>query len=127
MKRVLISAIVVGFSALSAGAAMAECKGSNGRGWGSGKGEGKYEMTSKDKVCLINFPNFIDDAAKTSIPATEVKLSRAPKNGTIGVTAQGLIYTPITGFKGADTFCTRNTTPKVRGKTLSGCVTVTVR
>ena len=112
---------------LLAGAASAECTGSNGRGWASGKGNGAFEMTSADGTCRISFPGFIDSANRRT-PATEVTLTRAPKSGKLGIArGQGLVYTPNAGFKGKDQFCTRNTTPEVPGKTLSGCITVTVR
>lgn len=112
----------------SVSTAEAACTGSNGRGWGSGSGgSGKYQMTAADKNCRIGFPNFINDKAKTSIPATNVKITRAPKSGKVAVTGSGLIYTPASGFKGNDRFCTTNTTPKVKGQMLRGCITVTVK
>lgn len=113
---------------ITATAAQAACAGSNGRGWGSGKGKGAFEMRQADKSCSISFPAFIDDAANTRTPATEVALTRAPKNGKVTIAAgKGLVYTPTAGWTGKDTFCTRNTTPKVKGKALSGCITVTVK
>ena len=130
MRNTITFTAVIGACTLLASAALAECRGSNGRGWGSGNGNGSFEMTQADKTCRINFPGFIFEATNTRIPATEVQLSRAPKNGKLGVAAgKGLIYTPNPGFRGQDTFCTRNTSPdpKVRGQTLSGCITVTVR
>lgn len=105
----------------------AECTGSNGRGWGSGKGKGAFEMTAADKSCRISFPGFIDEATNTRTPATEVTLTKAPKSGQVAVSKEGLTYTPAPGFRGKDRFCTKNTTPKVKGKVLSGCITVTVR
>lgn len=85
-------------------------------------------MTTRDKICRISFPGFIDDAKKTRIPATEVTVTREPKSGKVSVVAgKGLIYTPNEGFKGKDRFCTRNKSSKVKGKSLAGCVTVTVR
>lgn len=107
-------------------AAQAACEGSNGRGWGSGKGNGAFEMTTADKSCQITFPGFIDDATNKRTPATEMKLTRAPKNGKITVNSEGPIYTPNPGFTGKDKFCTSNTAPGMKGK-LSGCVTVTVK
>ncbi len=122
----LITAFVIGcFSASSVHAA---CTGSNGRGWGSGRGAGQFEMTARDKSCRISFPGFIDDVRKTRIPATDVTVTRQPKNGKVSVAAgKGVIYTPNAGFKGKDRFCTKNTSSKVKGKSLSGCVTVTIR
>jgi len=112
----------------AASAAQAECNGSNGRGWASGKGAGQFEMTAADKTCRISFPGFIDDVKKTRIPATEVVLTKAPSHGKIGIVAnQGLIYTPTPGFKGSDRFCTKNTAKEMKGKSLSGCITVVVR
>ncbi|WP_199259659.1 Ig-like domain-containing protein [Paracoccus binzhouensis] len=112
----------------AASAAQAECTGSNGRGWGSGKGAGKFEMTAADKVCRISFPGFIDDVRKTRTPATEVVLTKAPSHGKLGIApGEGLVYTPAQGFRGSDKFCTRNKAPEISGKTLSGCITVTVR
>lgn len=113
------------FSATSAHAA---CTGSNGRGWGKGSGNGQFSMTARDKICKISFPGFIDDAKKTRTPATDVTVTRKPSSGTVSIVAgKGLIYTPGQGFKGKDRFCTTNRSAKVKGKTLSGCITVTVR
>lgn len=124
MRKLLASLIALGITATMA---QAECTGSNGRGWGSGKGSGKFEMTGADKNCKISFPGFINDTEKTRIPATEFKLTRGPKNGTLSVApGQGLIYTTTPGFKGSDKFCTRNSSPAVNGQTLSGCVTINV-
>ncbi len=130
MRNAITFTTVLGACALLASAALAECKGSNGRGWASGNGNGSFEMTQADKTCQISFPGFVFEATNTRIPATEVKLTRAPRNGKLAVAAgRGLIYTPNSGFRGKDTFCTRNTSPdpKVRRQTLSGCITVTVR
>ncbi len=107
-------------------AAQAACNGGLGRGWGSGKGDGKFEMGASDSVCLIGFANFVNDATDSRVPAKQVTLTRAPKNGKIGLTDNGVVYTPNPGFKGADKFCTRNKAEGEKG-TLSGCVTVTVR
>ena len=123
--RIFVAISILG--ALAASTAQAECTGTNGRGWGSGKGNGSFEMTAADKKCQISFPGFIDDAKKTRTPATEMKLTTAPKSGKITLSKDGPIYTPNAGFKGKDKFCTRNTTPEVKGKSLSGCVTVTVK
>ncbi|MDX3926861.1 MAG: hypothetical protein QHC90_13795 [Shinella sp.] len=113
---------------LSASSAYAACTGTNGRGWASGNGNGQFAMTTRDKSCKINFPGFIDDARKTRTPATDVTITREPKNGKISIVAgKGLIYTPAQGFKGKDKFCTRNKSSKIRGKTLSGCITVAVQ
>lgn len=120
---VLVSSVMTLFFATSA---FAECTGSNGRGWGSGKGNGAFEMAAGDKSCLIRFPGF-GSGNSERIPASEVKLTTAPKSGKIGVSANGVVYTPNPGFKGKDKFCTRNTSAKVKGETLSGCVTVTVK
>jgi hypothetical protein len=122
----LMTAFLIG--CLMASTAHAACTGTNGRGWGKGNGAGKFEMTTRDKICKISFPGFVNDAKKTRIAATNVTFTSKPKNGKISVVAgQGLIYTPKAGFKGKDKFCTRNSSPKVKGQTLSGCVTVTVR
>ena len=107
--------------------AHAECSGGLGRGWASGKGAGKFEMTAADKKCPIGFAYFIDDKAGTRTPATDIALTRAPQNGKIGIAKTGVVYTPTPGFKGQDKFCTSNTTKEVPGKKLSGCVAVTVR
>lgn len=115
-------------SLLSVSAAQAACSGTNGRGWGKGNGSGQFAMTTGDKICKISFPGFIDDVRKTRTPATEVTITSKPKNGKISVVAgKGLTYTPNAGFKGKDRFCTRNTSAKIKGKSLSGCITVTVR
>lgn len=123
-RALTASMLIVGLC----GAAHAECAGSNGRGWGSGKGNGSFTMAANDKSCNISFPGFINDAKKTRIPAAEFKVTRGPKSGKLGVVAgQGLVYMPNPGFRGKDTFCTRNTSPDVPGKHLAGCITVTVR
>lgn len=106
--------------------AQAACSGSLGRGWGSGSGKGTFEMAASDKTCVIDYPNFINDSAKTKIPATQVALTKAPKSGKIGLSPKGMIYTPTAGFKGKDKFCTKSTAPEVKGKSLAGCVSVTV-
>ena len=123
MKIIAAFALVM----LTSTAAYAECSGSNGRGWGSGKGDGKFEMTAADKRCQISFPNFIDDVKKTKIAASDMKLTRGPKNGQISLSKIGPIYTPNPGFQGEDKFCTKNTSAEVKGKTLAGCVTVSVK
>jgi hypothetical protein len=108
--------------------ANAACEGSNGRGWGSARGSGKFQMSAADKVCNISFPSFINDAEKTRVPATDVQFTTRPKSGSVSVAAgRGIVYTPNPGFKGRDRFCTVNTTPKVKGKKLAGCITVTVK
>ena len=116
--------LLSGFAATPADAA---CTGSNGRGWSKGNGNGKFEMTTADKTCRIGLTNVIDDKAKTQIPATNVTVTTPPKSGKVAVTGSGLVYTPAPGFKGKDKFCTKNTTPKVKNITLSGCITVTVK
>lgn len=108
-------------------AAQAACTGSNGRGWASGNGAGKFEMVAADKTCQIGLTNVIDDQTKTKIPATNVVITKTPKSGTVSVKSNGLVYTPKKGFTGDDTFCTKNTTPKSPGVTLSGCITVSVK
>ncbi|BCB20325.1 hypothetical protein [Bosea sp. ANAM02] len=126
--RVLITVITfatAGYSMISA--AEAACTGTNGRGWGRGNGAGQFEMSSADRNCRISFPGVINESAGTRFPATQVTVTRSPGSGKLSVTKQGLIYTPGKGFKGSDTFCTTNTTPKAPGMTLGGCVTVTVR
>lgn len=120
--------IGLGFAlCLTAGSAFAACSGGLGRGWASGKGAGSYEMAAADKTCMIGYAYFFDDVKKTETPATDIALTRAPKNGKIGIAKTGVVYTPTPGFKGQDKFCTSNTTKAVPGKKLSGCVTVTVK
>lgn len=122
---VFASAVLAG--CLFASSVHAACTGSNGRGWGRGNGAGSFKMAAADKSCRIGFTNVINEQTKARIPATQVSVTRPPKNGKVQVTGKGLIYTPAKGFKGSDTFCTRNTTPKVPGFVLSGCITVAVR
>ena len=122
-KRLTLISLSITFAVTSS---YTECTGSNGRGWGQGKGNGQFEMAAADGHCMISFPGFINDTTNTRIPATELALTKAPSSGTIGKSASGIVYTPQPGFRGTDTFCTRNTSPEVRG-TLSGCVSVTVR
>ena len=126
MRSISTFAAVFVIAAFSASIAEAACSGTNGRGWGKGQGNGKFQMTTADKTCNIDFPGFIDDRKKTRTPATNVTITRAPKSGKINVTGKGLVYTPAAGFKGNDRFCTKNTAAGVRG-TLRGCITVTVR
>lgn len=106
-------------------AAQAACEGGLGRGWSKGNGNGQFTMRAADKSCLIGFANFIDSKEKLT-PATKIELTTAPKSGKITIGPSGAVYTPQPGFKGKDTFCTKNTTPEVKGKSLRGCVTVTV-
>ena len=122
----LVTAFLIG--CFSASTVHAACTGTNGRGWGKGNGAGSFAMTTGDKNCRISFPGFVNDVKKTRIAATNVTVTSKPKNGAVSVVAgKGLIYTPKAGFKGRDRFCTRNTSPKVKGQSLSGCITVTVR
>jgi len=114
--------LMIGFFSIST--AEAACKGTNGRGWGSGGGSGSFTMAAADKVCNISFPGFMNGGKRT--PATNVRITRQPKSGKLAVAGKGLVYTPAAGFRGKDTFCTRNTAPGISGS-LSGCVTVTVR
>jgi hypothetical protein len=123
-KTTFLTAMALGIFAATA--ASADCKGSNGRGWGKGQGKGQFEMSAADKKCFISYPGFIYEAENRRVPANEVKLTRAPKNGTISLSKDGLIYTPAAGFKGQDKFCTKNTAKGEKGS-LSGCVTVTVK
>ncbi|WP_108263530.1 hypothetical protein [Mangrovicoccus ximenensis] len=113
-------------SVAGASEAWASCAGGDGRGWASGKGDGAFEMAPGAATCLMNYPNVIH-ADDRRMPATQVTLTRAPKSGKIGLSKQGVVYTPNAGFRGKDRFCTRNTAAAFPGQTLSGCVTVTVR
>lgn len=124
MKIMTTGLVTLAILAVSATAALAECSGSFGRGWASGKGNGAFEMRAADKACTMGFTGF-GGGNSERIPATEVKLTTAPKSGKLGVSAKGMVYTPNPGFKGKDKFCTRSTSPKAQGS-LSGCVTVTV-
>lgn len=126
MRKNLFLIPLIAGGMFAATAAYAECSGGNGRGWASGKGKGQFEMTAGDTSCLVSFPSFIDDTNKTKTPATEVKLTRAPKAGKITLSQQGIIYTPTAGFKGSDSFCISNTAPGMKGK-LSGCVSIAVK
>jgi len=127
MRSCSVPIAAFGIVLFSMSMAQAACTGSNGRGWGKGNGAGKFEMSVSDKECRIGFTNFINDEKKTSIPANKVAITRAPKSGKVAVTSKGLVYTPAQGFKGSDSFCTKNTSEKVKGSVLSGCITVVVR
>ena len=127
MRAGSVSIAAFGVVLLSMNMAQAACSGSNGRGWSKGNGAGKFEMSAADKECRIGFTNFINDENKTSIPATTVAITRAPKSGKVAVTSKEIVYTPEQGFKGSDSFCTKNTSDKVKGSVLSGCITVVVR
>lgn len=123
MRRNILYFIVLGiFTATSASAA---CEGGLGRGWSKGKGKGAFELSAGSKACDIGFANFYDNN-DVATPATEVALTKAPKSGKISIGKSGVVYTPNAGFKGKDTFCTKNTAAKVKGA-LTGCITVTVK
>lgn len=127
MRTFVVIGAVTLLGCFTVSAAQAACTGSNGRGWASGNGAGKFEMVAADKSCQIGLTNVIDDRTNAKIPATNVVVTQPPKSGTVNVTSTGLIYKPKKGFMGSDTFCTKNTTPKVPGVTLSGCITVSVK
>jgi hypothetical protein len=124
-RLTLAAGLALGIFATST--AQAACTGTLGRGWASGRGQGAFEMTSRDRSCSIDFPAFINDRTGKTVPATRVTISKAPSAGTLKATRRGLIYRPQRGFTGSDSFCISNTTPKVPGETLSGCTTITVR
>ncbi|TGD42362.1 hypothetical protein EEB11_13800 [Pseudotabrizicola sediminis] len=126
MKIMTTGLAGLAIGAFSATSALADCSGGFGRGWASGKGNGAFEMQAADKACTMGFTGF-GGGNSERIPATEIRLTTAPKSGKLGVSAKGMVYTPNPGFKGKDKFCTRNTSAKVKGETLSGCVTVTVK
>ena len=124
--KTLALSIIVG--CLTASAANAACEGSNGRGWGKGRGAGKFEMNQADKNCRISFPGFTNDTTGKRIPGDKVVITSKPKNGDLTVVAgKGLIYTPKAGFKGKDKFCTINTSDRQKKGKLQGCVTVSVK
>jgi len=128
MRSSITFIVLTAAGILSVSTAHAACTGTNGRGWGKGNGNGQFEMTASDKNCRISFPGFIDDVRKTRTPATDVTITRKPAKGSVSVVAgKGLVYTPGPNFKGKDRFCTKNRSAKIKGKTLSGCITVTVR
>ena len=113
------AAIVIGGATVSV--ANAACTGGFSSGWASGAGTAQFTMSEADGSCQTGFPRFTSNTL-----ATRVTFTRAPKSGKASLTSSGVVYTPAKGFKGKDSFCTRNTSPQVRG-TLSGCITVTVR
>ncbi len=125
MARKVVFAAFTLIAMTVASAAHAECSGSNGRGWGKGKGNGSFEMSGSDGTCQIGYPSFIYESENRRVPATEVKVTRAPKSGKISLSKTAIIYTPAVGFKGKDKFCMKNTAQGEKG-TLSGCITVTV-
>ncbi len=127
MRQQIAFATLLLIGSFAAESVAAACTGSNGRGWASGKGVGRFEMTTADGTCRMGFPGFTFSDGRPRVPATELVLTQAPKSGKITLHSEGLIYTPNRGFKGEDRFCTRNTTPRMPGKTLSGCITVAVR
>jgi len=124
MKIKIAGVVILAVTAFSAGTAFASCKGSFGRGWASGQGNGAFEMRAADKTCVLGFTGF--GSGSDRVLATEVALTTAPKSGKIGVSGKGMVYTPNPGFKGKDKFCTRSTAKQVKGQSLSGCVTMTV-
>jgi Ca2+/Na+ antiporter len=48
MQKMMTILACVTLTALTATSAFAECSGSNGRGWGSGKGNGAFEISAAD-------------------------------------------------------------------------------
>lgn len=124
-KAAIILAATLMAALFGTSAAQAACEGGLGRGWSKGNGKGEFTMRSADKSCLTGFANFID-AKENLTPATQVELTTAPKSGKITIGKTGVTYTPQPGFKGKEKFCTKNTTPEVKGKSLRGCITVTV-
>lgn len=126
MQKVTVFSVALMAGVLTSTFAHAACSGSLGRGWSNGNGAGKFEMSAADGSCKIGFANFIDDAKKTKIPATQVSVTTQPKSGKLAVTGSGLVYTPAKGFTGKDKFCTKSKSAKVPEKALTGCVTVTV-
>ena len=125
MKPLQYTCVCATLLSCVASTAYAQCEGGLGRGWARGQGNGQFTMSGKDKACDTGFGNFYDKADKAT-PATDVTLTREPKNGKIGIAKTGVIYTPNPGFKGQDKFCTRSTAQSVPGQNLSGCITVTV-
>lgn len=127
MRILTATTAIIIAGGLTLTAAQAACTGTNGRGWGSGQGAGSFQMASTDKSCRISFPGIIDDRAGTRTPATNVTITRGPSSGKVSIASgRGLVYTPNKGFKGSDTFCTSNTSPKAPGVTLAGCITIAV-
>ncbi len=125
MRTAVLTTLAV-IGCFSAAEAYAACTGSNGRGWASGRGAGKFEMTAADKSCKISVPGFV--VGKNRTPAAESKITRQPKSGKVTIAqGRGFLYTPNAGFKGKDRFCSSSTSPKFKGQRLAGCVTVTVR
>lgn len=126
MRKVLVAFALSAVIIAAISPAYAACTGTNGRGWGTGNGAGQFQMTAADKNCRISFPGFVDDRAGTRVPATNATVTKQPGSGKVVVSRSGLTYTPNKGFKGTDSFCTSNTTPKEPGKTLAGCISVVV-
>ncbi|MCO5092840.1 Ig-like domain-containing protein [Bosea sp. (in: a-proteobacteria)] len=126
--RILIAMITLAAAGwLTLSDAQAACTGTNGRGWGTGRGAGQFQMTTADKSCRISHPGIVNDRAGTRIVANQVSITRAPSSGKLAVSSGGIVYTPNKGFKGSDSFCTSNTTPKAPGEVLAGCVTIMVQ
>ena len=106
--------------------AHAACTGSNGRGWASGRGAGKFAMTAADKSCFIGVPGFI--VGKKRTPASTSKITKQPKSGKVTIAqGRGFTYSPKAGFKGKDRFCSSSTSQKFKGQRLAGCIAITVR
>ncbi|NKC23268.1 hypothetical protein HED50_21110 [Ochrobactrum oryzae] len=73
----IITALIIG--SVSVSTAQAACEGTNGRGWGTGRGAGQFEMSTRDKICKISFPGFIDDVRKTRTPLLTLQLPDSQK------------------------------------------------
>ena len=99
MRTIGTYILSAGIGLFATSAAMAACDGGLGRGWASGKGAGKYEMAAGDKTCAMEFPNFINGAAKTKTPANKVVLTRAPKSGKIGLQLRVLFIRPTPALR----------------------------
>jgi hypothetical protein len=70
MRSLSTFATTLALACITTTAVHAACTGSNGRGWGSGNGAGKFQMAASDKTCRIGFTNIINDKQKTCVPAT---------------------------------------------------------
>jgi hypothetical protein len=110
---------------VTAGQADDACHVDLGRGWSTGRGQGRIVMKNTSAGCgatLVADP----DAA---IVVNDIQLTVRPQHGVVAVVPPRFKYTPDTGFTGADTFSlsARGRNRDGRPIELRGAVAVEVR
>ena len=117
----LVALMLVG----TAGQADDVCHVELGRGWSTGRGQGKIAMTNTGTGCGATLAADPDVA----ILVDDIQLTVRPKNGVVAVTPPRFKYTPDAGFTGSDTFSlsARGRNRDGRPIELRGVVAVQVR